>query len=241
MVPLTIPLASLEAHRPVALEGETFHVQGIVVRGATLWLTATDREKHEAWLFEYDAGTGQRRRAKNITHGERTHPGGLSLAGETLWIPVAENRNGGRSVVLALAARTLATEPTFEVDDHIGAVAHAGDRLFGANWDARQIYEWTPQGAVARKRANPTGGRYQDMKFAAGRLIASGMEGQAGVIRWLDPETLLPSAEIRTGRTGRNVWYTNEGMDVADGRLYLLPEDAPSRLYSYSLPPGFPE
>ena len=60
---------------------------------------------------------------------------------------------------------------------------------------------------------------------------------EEGAIDWLDPATLTLARRITAGRTGRGVLYTNEGMAIRGGKLYLLPEDGPSRLFVYRLAP----
>jgi hypothetical protein len=127
------------------------------------------------------------------------HPGGLQAGGSRLWIPLAESRRGGRSVIRAYDLAEL--EPgqparaafEFGVDDHVGAVAicEAHGRLFGASWDTASVYCWDFEG---RQRAvwsgaelaglglgiapGPTGRpglAVQDWKFVGDRLFASGL------------------------------------------------------------------
>ena len=50
------------------------------------------------------------------------------------------------------------------------------------------------------------------------------------------PTTLAIIRRIVTGATERGVPFTNEGMTVRGGTLYLLPEDDDSRLFQYKLP-----
>jgi hypothetical protein len=79
------------------------------------------------------------------------------------------------------------------------------------------------------------------MKYRDGWLIASGVLNQGqGAIEWLDPQSLKIAARILCARTDRGVVYTNEGMDVLGGFLYLLPEDSPSRLFVFALPEPWP-
>jgi hypothetical protein len=219
----------------LTLEGETHHVQGIALDNDSVWVSANERATQRAWLFEFDRKTGKRLRETELTFGRRGHPGGMSLVGGKLWIPVAEARDGGSSVIVTVDTKTLARVILFEVPDHIGAITVQADRVIGVNWDARHFFEWSrADGSLLRKRPNPTPGRYQDMKFQSGELVVSGLEAGAGVVRWMDPETLEVRRQIRFGRTSRNVVFTNEGMDIdKQGTLYLLPEDAPSRLFIF--------
>ena len=60
----------------------------------------------------------------------------------------------------------------------------------------------------------------------------------AGTVDWLDRETLAQRRRLAVGRMdGGGVW-TQEGMALKDGRLYLLPEDGSdggARLYVFDL------
>ena len=229
----TIPLESLSGRRMTPLEGNTHHVQGIDIRGSRLYLTAVDRAAGKGYLFEYDLASGKRLRAQEVQSGQMIHPGGLQVDGDSLWLPVAEYRRDGRSRIERRSLETLAVLASFEVDDHIGAIACGNGRLYGANWDARRIYDWTREGKLIRRRDNPSPVAYQDMKFIHGALVASG----PGFVHWLDPETLSIRRQITTGATDRGASFTKEGMAVSGGSLYLLPEDAPSRLFEYRLSP----
>ncbi len=231
--------ATLSTTKPaqiVPLAGETFHVQGVSAENGAAFVTSVDRNAKKGWLFEYDAATGARRRAVEIHQGEMYHPGGFDADDSTFWIPVAEYRPSSRSVIQRRDKKTLALVSSFEVDDHIGAVAAAPDRLYGANWDARKIYEWTFDGRLLRARDNPLPARYQDMKFRYGLIVAGGVAPRGSAdhsVYWLDPETLQPRRVLHAGVTDRNTPFTNEGLDARDGTLYLLPEDAPSRLFIF--------
>ncbi|NWF83559.1 MAG: hypothetical protein HXY18_07000 [Bryobacteraceae bacterium] len=228
------PLSDLALERCLTLEGATPHVQGIAVDGATLYVSAVDREAAKGWLFEYDLSSGKRLRAVEIQQGARYHPGGFDIDDESLWIPVAEYRRESTTIIQRRSRQTLELISSFEVKDHIGCLAWTGSRLIGGNWDARKIYEWSPDGRELSVRANPRPTRYQELKHRYGALIGSGLTGRGrGAIEWLDPETLSPLRIIVTGTTDKNVPYTQEGFDHRDGRIYLLPEDSPSRLFIF--------
>jgi hypothetical protein len=126
----------------------------------------------------------------------------------------------------------------FEVHDHIGAIAACGDQLVGVNWDARTFYTWTRDGKLVSQRPNPHPTRYQDLKCSDGALVGSGLypkPRQGGAVEWLDPETLDRLDAVELHLTDRGRAYTAEGMDVRNGRLYLLPEDTSSRLFVFGL------
>jgi hypothetical protein len=234
---MIVRLAALALLGITVLEGPSYHVQGIDVDGPTLWVSAVDREGKRGLLSRHDAASGRRLASVEVHDGARYHPGGLEVDGDELWVPVAEYRRASSTWVQRRDKTTLALVAQFEVPDHIGCVAVAGDLIWGGNWDATHLYRWRRDGALVDRRENPTGTRYQDLKFEDGLLIGSGLGGpDKGRIDWLDPDTLEVKHQIVTGATDRGVAYTHEGMAVRDGVLYLLPEDDPSRLFRYRLP-----
>ncbi len=232
-------LLALTLLRTISLEGETHHVQGIAVDGSRLWVTAVDRAAGKGWLFEYELDSGKRLRAAEISHATLIHPGGFDHDEDSLWIPVAGYRPDSRSVIQQRSKTTLELLASFEVPDHIGALAVVPEGLLLANWDARKFYLYSRDGKLLWSRPNPNPTRYQDIKRRYGAIVASGLAARGSqaraVVEWLDPETLRPLERETLGRTDRGVPYTNEGMDLRDGRLYLLPEDAPSRLFVFRI------
>jgi hypothetical protein len=127
------------------------------------------------------------------------HPGGMQSDGMRLWIPLAESKRGGRSVIRGFqlkemsVGRTLKSDFEFPVNDHIGAIAVSAESklIFGANWDSEKIYVWeftgrlrhTFGGTELKARglgfvAGPEGRAgltVQDWKQAGDRLFASGL------------------------------------------------------------------
>lgn len=227
-------LKDLPFERVLPLEGQTHHVQGVAVDGNTLYVTAVDRAASKGWLFEYDFTSGKRLRAVELQQGSRFHPGGFDIDDDSIWIPVAEYRRESTTIVQRRSRLTLEIISSFEVKDHIGCLTWTGSRLIGGNWDARKLYEWSPDGRELSVRPNPRSTRYQELKYRYGTLIGSGLSAPgSGAVEWLDPETLSPLRILDAGTTDRKVPYTQEGFDYRDGRLYLLPEDAPSRLFIF--------
>jgi hypothetical protein len=234
---MVVRLAALALLGITVLEGPSYHVQGIDVEGQTVWVSAVDREGRRGLVSRHDAASGKRVASVEVHDGARYHPGGLEVDGDELWVPVAEYRRASSTWIQRRDKTTLALRSQFEVADHIGCVAVAGDVIWGGNWDATHLYRWRRDGTLLDKRENHTGTRYQDLKFEDGLLIGSGLGGpDKGRIDWLDPETLAVMRQIATGATDRGVAYTHEGMAVRDGVLYLLPEDEPSRLFRFKLP-----
>jgi hypothetical protein len=229
-------LESLRARPPVTLEGETHHVQGIDADGDTLWVSSVDRQARRGLLFAFDAA-GRLRRSVEVQSGDRYHPGGICLSGGSLWVPVAEYRRASSAVIQKRDPVTLALQAEFAVADHIGAVAVVPEGVLGVNWDAADFYLWTPAGKLLRKFPNPSGVSIQDMKFDRGMLIAGGLlADRTGAIAWLAWPGLETKRLLRAGRTDRGVAFTNEGLAIRNGVLYLLPEDGPSRLFAFELP-----
>jgi hypothetical protein len=236
-VGLLIPLLALAQTLPapsriIPLDAPLDHVQGIDTDGTRLWVSEVDRRARKGRLHEFDLDTGRLTRSKDVTQGNQYHPGGVAADAASVWVPVAEYRALSSSTVLRLSKTDLSVMESFPVADHIGAVAVDGGKVYGANWDARLIYEW-PSGQV---RLNPTGTRFQDMKAVDGVLIGAGLREGAGAIEWLSLPAMELIRRITTGRTDRGVAFTNEGMTVRGRTLYLLPEDGPSRLFVFELP-----
>jgi len=131
------------------------------------------------------------------------HPGGMQSDGTRLWIPVAESKRNGRSLVRAYrmaemkAGQPVKSESEFLVEDHIGAVAVSAGRrlLIGANWDTEKVYLWDFQGRLLKTLAGDdlrarglgvvagrggSGVAVQDWKIVGDRLYASGLFRSSG-------------------------------------------------------------
>lgn len=234
---MSVLLATLTLLGVLLIEGPSHHVQGIDVEGGVLWVTSVDRATRSGFLSRYDLVSGRRLARVPVHDGERFHPGGIQIDGGSVWVPVAEYRRASSTWIQRRDKATLALIAQFEVADHIGCVAAANGVVWGGNWDSTHLYRWRQDGTLIDKRANPTGTKYQDIKVVEGVLVASGLGGpDRGAINWLDPTTLAITRRIVTGATDRGVPFTNEGMTVRGGTLYLLPEDDDSRLFQYKLP-----
>jgi hypothetical protein len=224
------------AEKIITLQAGMDHVQGIEIEGKRLWVTWVDRTQRSGYLGEFELDSGKLLRSVPVHSGARYHPGGLAAEGEFLWLPVAEYTPHSSSVIQRRHKRTLELESEFEVKDHIGCVAAVGGRVYGGNWDARQIYTWDVRGRMLAKRENPTRTRFQDMKMLSNALVGSGLRDDGGSIDWLQPDTLRLIRRVPVGKTDRGVSLTHEGMAISGDRVYLLPEDSPSRLFVFPLP-----
>jgi Family of unknown function (DUF6454) len=230
-------LAALVLLQTISLQSNTHHVQGIVVEGSRLWVTSVDVPNERGLLMEFHLPDGKPVRSIELQEGSRYHPGGVSADATSLWIPVAEYTRTGTSVIQKRNKTTLALEADFSVADHIGCLAVTGDTIIGGNWDAREIYVWDHSGKLIRKVANPVANAFQDMKVVNGQLVASGLlADKSGAIDWLELPSFRPLRRLTVGSTDRGLAFTHEGMAIADGKLWLLPEDSPSRLFIFELP-----
>jgi hypothetical protein len=222
--------------RTVALNAVLDHPQGITTSadGATLFVTSVLRKEQKGLLVAFRASDGMLQQRVEVQDGARYHPGGFGRLGDALWLPVAEYRRGSTSVVQSRDTRTLAVRSSFEVADHVGAVAVTSGAIIGCNWDARVFYEWTFDGRQSARVEHDGAARYQDLHWAGEALIAAGLLGDTGVVDLLDWPSLDLRERIVVGRTDRGVVLTAEGMAVAGSELLLLPEDDPTRVFVHA-------
>ena len=222
----------------ITLQADVHHVQGIVVDGDHLYVTSVDRDAHKGLLSEFSLPSGKLTRTVEIQQGDLYHPGGLDHDATSLWIPVAEYRANSRAVIQRRSKKTLELLSSFEVPDHIGALALSPESVYLVNWDARDFYNYSLAGRLLSKSPNPNETRYQDIKFREGVVVTSGLHPKptpGGAVEWLKPETLAATRKLDFQLTDRGTPYNNEGMDLVGDRLYLLPEDSPSRLFAFSI------
>lgn len=228
-------LVEWKAERVIPLAAPLHHVQGIDVEQDRLWVSSVDAKSGKGYLSLLDTRTGKLLRQVEVQHGKRIHPGGLQLDGDSVWLPVAEYDRDGPTTMQRRNKRTLALERSFEVSDHIGCVAAGPNILMGGNWDSKSIYSWAKDGRQLAKSPNPGRISFQDLKWDNGSLIGSGNAardaGEAGAVEWWSPTDWRLVRRFTVGKTDRGVPYANEGMAWRGGKLYLLPEDSPSRLF----------
>ncbi|GAB4365625.1 MAG: hypothetical protein OHK0021_09240 [Bryobacter sp.] len=223
----------LEATFPIA--EDLHHVQGIDVEGDQLWVSAVDRKTAKGFLYRIQLPSGKVQASVEVQDGAKYHPGGLQLDGDSLWVPVAEYDRDGPANIERRNKQTLALEQRFTVNDHIGCVAASQDKIIGGSWSSRTVYTWSKEGKLLDQRPNPLPTAWQDLKMDGALLMGSGgLSRTEGAIDWVRLPDLTLVRQVRTGKTDRNVIFTNEGMTLREGHLYLLPEDAPSRLFRFA-------
>jgi hypothetical protein len=229
--------SNLRLLRTILLRGETHHVQGIEVAGSRLWVTSVDRAARRGLLFAYDLPAGSLLQTTEVHDAAKYHPGGISSDADSLWIPVAEYRPGGVTLIQRRRKSTLELIQHFTAGDHIGCLAVTAEHVIGANWDAREFYFWTHEGRLLRKARNPTDNAFQDLKISGRYLVGGGLlPDQSGALDWLELPSLRHVRRVRVGKSDRGVAYTHEGMALSGRDLYLLPEDSPSRLFVFRAP-----
>src|SRR5690349_14656069 len=74
------------------LNGTLYHVQGVDLDAAHVWVTSVDKDGHKGYLHEFDRKTGKLERQLDLTDGPRFHAGGISSSTDSIWVPVAEYR-----------------------------------------------------------------------------------------------------------------------------------------------------
>lgn len=220
------------------LTGELFHVQGLALGARRLWITSVDRRHRRGYLHEFDRASGRIVRRIELTDGARFHPGGISIDGDSIWVPVAELRPDSSSVLLEIDAATLHVRRRIRVADHLGCVAVAQGRLIAGNWDSRLFYvaDLSDLSRVHVVR-NPSRTRFQDIKLIDGTLVASGAQSWwSGSVDMIDARTMTVRRALHAGSIGPIAGtYTGEGMAIEGRDLYLVPEDGPSRLFHFRL------
>ena len=166
------------------------HTQGLEIKSGKYYVTARrdDVQPRRALLLRTDPH-GTNWDVWDITpvdaRGVLTtldHPGGMQSDGNRLWIPLAESKRTGSSLIRVfpmagiVPGQPLKAEFEFPVSDHIGALAVSADHeiVFGANWDTEAIYVWDFAGHLQRTLKGP------DLE-SRGLGVVSGPNGRAGL------------------------------------------------------------
>jgi hypothetical protein len=225
------------------LDGELFHVQGLEVEGKYIWATSVDVANRKAYLHQFDRATGKFLRRLELSDGARYHPGGISMSGASIWVPVAEYSPRSSAVLVEIDTESLTIRRKIYVADHLGCVAASGQTLVAGNWDSRLLYVFDlSKAGPPRVVPNSSSTRYQDMKFVGPQLVAGGSRTLwSGAVDWIDWPSMKIVRTLRSGAVGiarpfgTGGSYTGEGLATKGRDLYLLPEDGPSRMYHFTL------
>jgi hypothetical protein len=241
---------------PIAFR--TFHPQGMVKIGETLFVSSVevlDREagKGVGHLFKIDVA-GHLLGDLRLGDGALYHPGGIDYDGKDIWVPVAEYRPDSRSIVYRVDPATMTASEAFRVADHIGAIVHNtdDDTLHGVSWGSRRFYRWTTGGESRGVTLNTSHYiDYQDCKYAGSRrMLCTGVTEmrqapdaapfRLGGIDLVSLEDGRPLHQVPVGlwtRSGLDMTHNPVWIEPRDAglRAYFMPEDDRSTLYIYDV------
>ncbi len=242
----------------VPIKFRTFHPQGMVKIGETLFVSSVDGRRDAAegvgHLFKIDMA-GALVADLRLGEGAIFHPGGIDYDGTYIWVSVAEYRPDSRTIVYRVDPGAMKATEMFRVADHIGAIVHNTDdhTLHGVSWGSRRFYRWTlGNEGNAKTTLNPSHYLdYQDCKYVGGRrMLCTGVTEMRQTPN--APPFRLGSIDLVNLVDGRPVHqvpvllWTAGGLDMthnpawlepsASGlRGYFMPEDDESTLYIYDV------
>jgi hypothetical protein len=247
---------TLAASVPIGFR--TFHPQGMVKIGETLFVSSVevvDREagKGVGHLFKIDMA-GRLVADLRLGDGALYHPGGIDYDGKDIWVPVAEYRPDSRSIVYRVDPATMTASEAFRVADHIGAIVHNtdDDTLHGISWGSRRFYRWTIGGESRGITLNTSHYiDYQDCKYAGSRrMLCTGVTEmrqapdaapfRLGGIDLVSLEDGRPLHQLPVAlwtRSGLDMTHNPVWIEPRDAglRAYFMPEDDRSTLYIYDV------
>ena len=225
------------------LDGKLFHVQGVAIDESHIWVTSVDKASHRGFLHQFDRQTGKFERRVELTDGPRYHPGGISISGHSIWVPVSEMKRNSSAVLDEVNVDTLQVGRRIPVADHLGCVAASDRMLVAGNWDSKLLYVFDlADGTAVHVVPNPSRTKFQDIKLIDGQLVGGGsLNRHGGSVDWIDWPSMKLVRSLRSGNTGRTKFlgrtkpYTAEGMTLDGRELYLVPQDGPSRMFHFHL------
>ncbi len=234
----------------VDVRADVGHPQGLQPWGSH-WLVSTVHGDGRGELLVVDAA-GEVVQRRDVTDGERFHPGGISSGLDRCWVPVAEYRPSSTTAVVCVDG-DLATLASFRFDDHLGAVGDLGDgTLLAVSWGSRTLYRLDLDGAVLDQRPNPNHFiDHQDLTVVdAGTVVATGIGSvasgtghvQLGGVSTIDVDTLGPVREVPVQAwmpSGRVATYNGAHVETADGavRIHCIVDDRTAAIATWTVPP----
>ncbi len=247
----------------VPVKFRTYHPQGMVKIGETIFISSVDAGEGVGHVFKIDMA-GNLIADLRVGEGTIYHPGGIDYDGTHIWVPVAEYRPNSRSIVYRVEPDAMKATELFRFADHIGAIIHNTDdnTLHGVSWGSRRFYRWTlgNDGRVTNAAAPPDTLRtlnsshyldYQDCKYVGGRrMLCTGVTEMrqtpdAPLFR-LGGIDLVDLADGRPLHQVPVLLWTAGGLDMTHNpvwiepsamglRSYFMPEDDKSTLYIYDV------
>lgn len=234
----------------IEVRADAGHPQGLQPWGDH-WLVSTVHGDGRGELLVVDHAGAVRQR-RDVTDGERFHPGGISSDPDRCWVPVAEYRPASTTTVVCVDAE-LDTVTSFPFPDHLGAVGDLGDgTLLAVSWGSRTLYRLDHEGAVLDQRENPNHFvDHQDLTVVdAGTVIATGLGAivpaggrvQVGGLSIIDVDTLVPAREVPVQAwmpSGRVVTYNGAHVESADGavRVHCIVDDQTAAIATWLVRP----
>ncbi len=209
----------------------------------------------EGWIFKADLD-GNLVASRRIDQGRMFHPGGIDYDGTWVWVPVAEYRPGGQSIIVRVNPATLDAETICRVDDHVGDLAYNGktNTLHGFSWGSIRHYRWqlkegnivsclVPASAIDRSHAEAFV-EYQDCKFvessyavcSSSTLIQQDYLGALDLVD-LESEEVIHQILVNFKSRKSDRLVTNNPMflerDGARLRFYFAPDDDDTTVFVY--------
>ncbi|MBB4003037.1 DUF6454 family protein [Aurantimonas endophytica] len=253
----------------IKLPFPTFHPQGMVRIGDEFFVSSVeiikpttryetprggyDRDEGEGrgHLFRIDAD-GRLLGSLRLGEGSIYHPGGIDFDGRHIWVPVAEYRPDGRSIIYRVDPKSMKAEEVLRFGDHVGGLVYDtdADTLHGVSWGSRRFYAWPlkDDGTVANAAADPASLRvanpaqyidYQDCKYvSAGRMACSGLNAYR-----VAPDATpfrLGGLEVVDLKDNRPIWqvpielWAPSGLPMTQNPTFL--EATPTGLRGYFMP-----
>lgn len=210
-------------------------------------------------LFKFDAGG---RLLADLVLGDGTvyHPGGIDFDGQFIWVPVAEYRPDSRAIVYRVDPAAMTATEVLRYPDHIGGIVHDRDdhALHGITWGSRRFLRWpldTRGRALPASPARQNGSFYVDYQDCKGlgqrEMLCAGVSSYRSSDS--QPALALGGMELVDLTTGRQTHqlpielWTASGLPMTQNpfwiepdeqtglRVYFVPEDNRSTLYTYDV------
>lgn len=212
-------------------------------------------------LFKFDKD-GRLLGDLTLGDGAIYHPGGIDFDGRFIWVPVAEYRPNSRSIVYRVEPAAMTATEMFRYPDHIGGLVHDLDdrSLHGVTWGARRFVRWPldARGRVLPASASRTNPSfyvdYQDCKALGHReMLCAGVSSYSRTGR--ETSFALGGLELVNLATGHPIhqlpvelwadsgvpmtqnpfWIEPSELPRSGLRVYFLPEDRQSTLFTYEV------
>ncbi len=146
----------------IPLKFRTYHPQGLYKVSGTFFLTSVDSDSKMGHLFKISSSGNLLEDItlrKTIKGSLIFHPGGIDFDGDNLWIPLAEYRPGGRSIIYKYSLRMGRLSEAFIANDHIGALLvskrSSKRTIIGLSWGSYKYYTWDESGILLDEGINP--------------------------------------------------------------------------------------